>query len=207
MSGKKQPDKKRKHSCSSLGWSNCKDSCQIASEDSGSNANVVSKCKKTCKTSVTGSANSKANTVSEGNCTRFVYNKNVKPDVVDALLVKKFGKCDSKATETPRVISRVVLPSRKTAGELGVQVKSPVDKVFDNKCEDATGKLTPVEVTSTHKWAAKVISSPGGSVDKTTGSVTTDKASTPCVTTAKVVSVPRGDAEAGAKVSSNPNEL
>ena len=160
---------------------------------------------KTCKTSVTGSANGKANTESKGYCTRFVYNKNVRPNVVDALLVKKFGKCDSKATETPRVISRVVLPSRKTAGELGVRVKSPVDKVFDNICEGTTGKLTPVEVTSTHKWAAKVISPPGESVDNITGSVATDKVSTRCDTTAKVISVPRGDAEAGAKVSSNPN--
>ena len=61
----------------------------------------MSKYIQTYKTIVTGSATSKADTESEGYCTRFVYNKNVKPGVVDALLAKKFGKCDSKATEMP----------------------------------------------------------------------------------------------------------
>ena len=98
-----------------------------------------------------------------------------------------------------------MLPSKKTAGELGVRVKPLVDKIFDNKCEGGTGKLNPVEVTSTHEWAAKVISSTGVSVDNIIGSVTTDKVSTRCDTTAKVISVPRGDAEAGAKVSTTPN--
>ena len=61
-------------------------------------------------------------------------------------------------------------------------------------------------MASTPKWAAKVISSPGDSVDVCTGSVITEKVSTCCDSTAKVISILRGDAEGRAEVSSNPNE-
>ena len=114
----------------------------------------------TCKSSVTGSATISADTENKVYCTHFVYNKKVKPGVVDALLAKKFEKYDSKATEIPRVKSRMVWSSRNT-----VCVKSPVDQIFDNRSDGPMGKLTLVEVTSTHKLAAKVISPSGVSVD------------------------------------------
>ena len=173
-------------------------------KDSGSSVNVVPKVSKTCASSVAGSAVSRSDTETQGYCTRFVYNKNVKPHVIEALLAKKFVKYDSKATEMPRVASRVVWPSRTIVSELSAQVQSPEGKVFDSKCEGATGKLTPVEVT--HDLAAKVISSPGVSMDTITSNMTTEKVSTCCDHIAKVISLPGGDADAGAKVSNRPND-
>ena len=40
--------------------------------------------------------------------TRYVYNMNVRPSEIDALLAKKVKKCDSRATETLQIKDRIV---------------------------------------------------------------------------------------------------
>ena len=95
------------------------------SEDSGSNANVMSENTLTCKPGVTGNNDTIKNNAKEVYCTRFVYNKNVRPSVVDALLAKKIVKCDSKATEMPQVKGRVVWSSVSAGCGTSICVKSP----------------------------------------------------------------------------------
>ena len=137
-----------------------------------------------------------------------MYNKNVRPSVIGASLAKKVKKCDSKATEKPQIKGRVVWSSVNAGCGTGFGVGSPDVNLFDKKHDSNMGNVTSSKVndTSTPKLAAKVISSPGVSMDDAlTGMIVTEKANTDSDVTARVISAPRGNIEGRAEVSKNPH--
>ena len=175
----------------------------------GSIVSTISEKIVTCSSGVTGSNATSKNIANEVYRTHFVYNKNVRPSVIGALLAKKVKKCDSKATEKPQIKSRVVLSSVNAGCGTGFGVGSPDVNSFDKIHDSNVGNVTSSKGndTSTPKLAAKVISSHGVNVDDAlTGMIVPEKANTDSDVTARVISAPRGNVEGRAEVSKTPTE-
>ena len=62
----------------------------------------------TCRAGVTGSNVTSKAIGNEVYHTHYVYNMNVKPSEIDALLAKSVKKYDGRATESPKVKGRTV---------------------------------------------------------------------------------------------------
>ena len=112
----------------------------------GLNVSTISEKIVTCSPGVTGSNATSKNIANEVYRTHFVYNRNVRPSVIDALLAKKVKKCDSKATEKPQIKSRVVWSSVNAGCGTGLGVASPDVNSFDKIHDSNVGKVTSAKV-------------------------------------------------------------
>ena len=151
----------------------------------------------------------------EGKRTHFVYNSNVNPSQVDALLAKKLTKMSNFQSNQPTQIKARTVWSRVNSGHDGsIQVHnyertstpetnsenimwgSNQDlhaKMQKQECASAVNTDTGSISTGTPQVTAKVISNPGVSVNMTcTGEDTAVQSSEVSTLTAKVISPPGG---------------
>ena len=163
----------------------------------------------TCKADIaTNSVTSTAN-VGKVYRNRFVYNVNVKPAEVDALMAKRVRKSDGRATEALQVRGRTVWSSVNSAcdGSSCVKLIGSKDVSVEQGETQQIVTLNQAVAANIPKTAVKVISSPGVSVDDTFTAETVSKTlHSNSEVTAEVISAPGGKAEGHTQVSEAPTE-
>ena len=173
----------------------------------GSDVQKVSEKVVTCKAEIASSSVTSTATLGKVHCIRYVYNMNVKPGEVDALMAKRVKKGNGRATEVLQVKGRTVWSSVNSACDNSSCVKMTSKDVSVEQGDiQQTVTLNQAVEANIPKIAAKVISSPGVSVDDTFSAETVSKnVHSDSDVTAEVISAPRGD-EGHIKVSEAPTE-